>query len=127
MITKKGLFSLEKHRLLHRYSITSPSLLHRNDGLTMEYRWSNLGGKAKKQRFYLQLYMVVKSFQYHAKCFMNIRNMLSEYGKSRRSSADYVKLCKNGGVNTTKLLIICFFFYIFAGTETMYICKIVKN
>jgi len=25
---------------LHRMSIASPSLLHRNDGLTMEYRWS---------------------------------------------------------------------------------------
>ena len=113
MITKKGLFSLEKHRLLHRYSITSPSLLHRIDGLTMEYQWSNYGGIAKKQRFYLQLYMVVKSFQYHAKCFMNIRNMLSEYGKSRRLSADYVKLCKNGGGKYNQIIDNMLFFLYF--------------
>jgi hypothetical protein len=52
--------------------------------------------------------------------------MLSEYGKSRRLSADYVKLCKNGGGKYNQIIDNMLFFYIFAGTETMYICKIVK-
>ena len=30
-------------RILHRYSIASPSHVHRFDGVTMEYRWSNDG------------------------------------------------------------------------------------
>ena len=36
--------------LVHRYSIVPPSNRWTNDGVTMEYRWSNLGGKAKEER-----------------------------------------------------------------------------
>ena len=36
--------------ILHQWSIDSPSFLHRNDGLSMEYRWSILRGKAEKWR-----------------------------------------------------------------------------
>ena len=80
----------------------------------MEYRWSNYGGIAKKQRFYLRLYMVVKSFRYHAKCFMNIQNMLSEYGKLGRLSLACVKLCKNGGGKYCIILTKYTFFTTFA-------------
>ena len=40
---------------LHRLSIVTPSLVHRNDGLTMEYRWSNLGEKAKNQGSFYEI------------------------------------------------------------------------
>jgi len=40
--------------ILHRLSISTPSILHRNDGLSMDYRWSIYGGRAVKQRIFLQ-------------------------------------------------------------------------
>ena len=40
-------------RLLHRYSIVSPSFRWTNDGLTMDKRWRNIRGKAEEIRFYL--------------------------------------------------------------------------
>ena len=40
--------------ILHRLSISSPSILHRNDGPSMEYRWSIYGGIREKQRSFLR-------------------------------------------------------------------------
>ncbi len=36
--------------ILNRKSIVPPSILHRNDGLTMEYRWSIDGVTSEKER-----------------------------------------------------------------------------
>ena len=36
--------------LLHHWSIAAPSHLHRNDGLSMDYRWTIDGLSAKEER-----------------------------------------------------------------------------
>ena len=42
--------SFEIQKILHLMSISSPSLLHRNDGLDMELIWSNDGVSSKEER-----------------------------------------------------------------------------
>ena len=37
-------------RIVHQYSIVSPSILHRNDGPSMEYRWRIDGVYSDKKR-----------------------------------------------------------------------------
>ena len=36
-------FVIVSPRLLHHWSIAAPSIVHRNDGVSMEYRWTNDG------------------------------------------------------------------------------------
>ena len=43
---------VENPRLLHHWSIAAPSIVHRNDGVSMEYRWSIFGGRAKTDAGY---------------------------------------------------------------------------
>ena len=42
--------SLLPPKILHRYSIVTPSIVHRNDGEAMEQRWTSDGAAAKEKR-----------------------------------------------------------------------------
>ena len=49
MLRRKHFYSAYPPLLLHRFSIACPSLLHRFDGLSMDYRWIIFGGRGKEQ------------------------------------------------------------------------------
>ena len=47
---KQANSTFETLKILHRLSISSPSILHRNDGPSMEYRWSIYGISREEKR-----------------------------------------------------------------------------